>query len=171
MSSETPPQDPAEPLAPAPAQPLGRAGGYELLIEIASGGMATVYLGRAVDGREGAILVAIKRPHKHLATDKVFMSMLLDEARLASAIAHENVVKVRELGFEGGEPFIVMDYVEGASLADLRKELATAERALDARVAVRIALDALAGLTAAHEMRDDSGKSARRLMASFIADT
>ena len=104
------------------------------------------------------MLVAVKRPHKHLATDKVFMSMLLDEARLASAIDHENVVKVRELGFEGGEPFIVMDYVEGASLADLRKELATAERAVDARVAVRIILDALAGLVAAHELRDDSGR-------------
>ncbi len=139
-------------------QSLGRAGGYELLIEIASGGMATVYLGRAVDGREGALLVAIKRPHKHLATDKVFMSMLLDEARLASAIDHESVVKVRELGFEGGEPFIVMDYVEGSSLDALRKELATAERAVDARVAVRIILDALAGLAAAHELRDDSGK-------------
>jgi eukaryotic-like serine/threonine-protein kinase len=139
-------------------QTLGRAGGYELLIELASGGMATVYLGRAVDGREGAMLVAIKRPHKHLATDKMFMSMLLDEARLASAIDHQNVVKVRELGFEGGEPFIVMDYVEGASLAELRKELATVERAVDARVAVRVILDALEGLIAAHELRDDGGR-------------
>ena len=144
--------------APVPSATLGRAGGYDLLIEIASGGMATVYLGRARDGREGAVLVAVKRPHKHLATDKVFMSMLLDEARLASAIHHDNVVKVRELGFEMGEPFIVMDYIEGASLADLRKELATAERAIDPRVAVKVVLDALAGLTAAHELRDDSGR-------------
>ncbi len=167
MSSGDPPielapalGDPPEAAKAASATPvtIGRAGGYELLIEIASGGMATVYLGRAFDGREGAKLVAIKRPHKHLATDKVFMSMLLDEARLASAIDHSNVVKVRELGFEGGEPFIVMDYVEGASLADLRKELATAERAVDARVAVRVILDALAGLVAAHELRDDSGR-------------
>ncbi len=152
-------QDTDTPIASASlAQPLGRAGGYELLIELASGGMATVYMGRAIDGREGAILVAVKRPHKHLATDKIYMSMLLDEARLASAIQHFNVVKVRELGFESGEPFIVMDYVEGASLAELRKELAAVERALDPRVAVRIALDALAGLAAAHELKDDSGK-------------
>jgi serine/threonine-protein kinase len=141
----------------APA-PLGRAGGYELLLEIAAGGMATVYLGRAVDGRVGAPLVAIKRPHKHLATDKVYLSMLLDEARLASAIQHENVVRVRELGFEHGEPFIVMDYVEGASLSELRKELAAAGRAVDCKVAVRVVLDALAGLHGAHELRDDSGR-------------
>ena len=141
----------------APA-PLGRAGGYELLLEIAAGGMATVYLGRAVDGRTGAPLVAIKRPHKHLATDKVYLSMLLDEARLASAIQHDNVVRVRELGFEHGEPFIVMDYVEGASLSELRKELSAAGRAVDCKVAVRILLDALAGLHCAHELRDETGR-------------
>jgi serine/threonine-protein kinase len=129
-----------------------------LFVELAAGGMATVYLGRATDGRDGAPLVAIKRPHKHLATDKAYMSMMLDEARLASAIQHPNVVRVRELGFELGEPFIVMDYVEGASLAELRKELAAAERAIDARVAAKIALDALAGLHAAHTLRDDGGR-------------
>src|SRR3954453_8689395 len=102
-----------------PTGALGRAGAYELLVELASRGMATVFLGRAIDGREGAPLVAIKRPHKHLATDKVYLSMLLDEPRLASAIQHSNVVKVRELGFDAGEPFIVMDYVEGASLSEV----------------------------------------------------
>jgi serine/threonine-protein kinase len=141
-----------------PARPLGMAGGYELLLEVAAGGMATVYLGRAVDGRAGAPLVAIKRPHKHLATDKVYLSMLLDEARLASAIQHDNVVRVRELGFDVGEPFIVMDYVEGASLSELRKELASAQRAVDPKVATRIILDALAGLHAAHILRDESGR-------------
>ena len=128
------------------------------MLEIAAGGMATVYLGRATDGRQGAPLVAIKRPHKHLATDKVYLAMLLDEARLASAIQHDNVVRVRELGFEHGEPFIVMDYVEGASLSELRKELAAAGRAVDCKVAVRILLDALAGLDAAHELRDETGR-------------
>lgn len=117
-----------------------------------------VFLGRANDGRAVAPLVAVKRPHRHLASDKIFLAMLLDEARLASAIAHDNVVKVRELGFHAGEPFIVMDYVEGASLSDLRKELAAAERSVDTKVAVRIVLDALAGLHAAHEMRDESGR-------------
>jgi eukaryotic-like serine/threonine-protein kinase len=115
-------------------------------------------LGRANDGRASAPLVAIKRPHRHLATDKLFLSMLLDEARLASAIDHENVVKVRELGFQAGEPFIVLDYIEGASLSELRKELAAAERAVDTKVALRVVLDALAGLHAAHELRDDAGR-------------
>jgi serine/threonine-protein kinase len=84
--------------------------------------------------------------------------MLVDEARLASAIDHPNVVKVRELGFDGGMPFIVMDYVEGTSLAELRRELSAIGRAIDVRVAVRIVLDALHGLHAAHELQDDNGK-------------
>lgn len=136
---------------------LGRCGSYELLVELATGGMATVYLARAADGRE-APLVAIKKPHRHLATDKNFFSMLVDEARLASTIRHDNVVPVRELAFEGGEPFIVMNYVEGGSLADVRKELAQMERALDSRFALRITLDALAGLQAAHVLHDESGR-------------
>jgi tRNA A-37 threonylcarbamoyl transferase component Bud32 len=136
---------------------LGRCGSYELLVELAAGGMATVYLARKAAARD-IPLVAVKRPHRHLASDKDFLSMLVDEARLASSIQHDNVVKVRELGFDNGEPFIVMDYVEGASLADVRKELSAVGRAIDPRFAVRIALDALAGLQAAHVLHDDKGK-------------
>ncbi|MDP8999024.1 MAG: serine/threonine protein kinase [Myxococcota bacterium] len=144
-----------------PRTALERLGPYELLFELASGGMATVFLARATDRRTGPPLVAVKRPHRHLTNDKTFLTMLVDEARLASAIDHENVVKVRELGFDGGIPFIIMDYVEGASLAELRRELSCIGRAIDVRVAVRIVLDALAGLHAAHELEDASGKRLR----------
>jgi len=145
--------------APSPSAPSReRLGAYELLLELASGGMATVYLGRATDKRQGPPLVALKRPHRHLQGDKTFLTMLVDEARLASAIDHQSVVKVRELGFDGGMPFIVMDYVEGTSLAELRRELSAIGRAIDVRVAVRIVLDALAGLNAAHELRDEGGR-------------
>jgi hypothetical protein len=144
---------------PGPPPKLERLGAYELLLELASGGMATVHLARATDKRLGPPLVAVKRPHRHLQGDKTFLTMLVDEARLASAIDHPNVVKVRELGFDGGMPFIVMDYVEGTSLAELRRELSSVGRAIDVRVAVRIIIDALHGLQAAHELKDDSGKA------------
>jgi eukaryotic-like serine/threonine-protein kinase len=120
--------------------------------------MATVLLARATDRRTGPPLVAVKRPHRHLTNDRTFLTMLVDEARLASSIDHPNVVRVRELGFDSGVPFIVMDYVEGASLAEVRRELSSIGRALDVRVAVRIVLDALAGLHAAHVLTDDSGR-------------
>jgi eukaryotic-like serine/threonine-protein kinase len=154
----TAPTPPLPPSNPAPTPRSERLGSYELLLELASGGMATVHLGRATDKRQGPPLVAIKRPHRHLSSDKIFVTMLVDEARLASAINDPHVVKVRELGFEGGMPFIVMDYIEGASLAELRRELTAHGRAIDVRVAVRIVLDALSGLQAAHELRDDNDK-------------
>jgi serine/threonine-protein kinase len=147
----------------APAPRPERLGAYELLLELASGGMATVHLARAIDRRQGPPIVAIKRPHRHLQSDKTFLTMLVDEARLASAIDHPNVVKVRELGFDGGMPFIVMDYVEGTSLAELRRELSGIGRAIDVRVAVRIMLDALAGLHAAHELKDGGAEGGRPL--------
>ena len=144
--------------APGPPPKPERLGAYELLLELASGGMATVHLARATDKRLGPPLVAVKRPHRHLQGDKTFLTMLVDEARLASAIDHPNVVKVRELGFDGGMPFIVMDYIEGTSLAELRRELSAIGRAIDVRVAVRLIIDALLGLHAAHELKDDNGK-------------
>ena len=125
------------PSPPAPGAPaLPRAehlGAYELLLELASGGMATVHLARATDKRQGPPLVALKRPHRHLQNDKTFLTMLVDEARLASSITHPNVVRVHELGFDGGMPFIVMDYVEGTSLAELRRDLSAIGRAIDVR--------------------------------------
>ena len=163
--SDVPSAQPPQPPQPLPATPAAsppeHLGPYELLLELASGGMATVHLARATDKRQGPPLVALKRPHRHLQGDKTFLTMLVDEARLASAIDHPNVVKVRELGFDGGMPFIVMDYVEGTSLAELRRELSSIGRAIDVRVAVRIIVDALLGLHAAHELKDDNGKPLR----------
>jgi serine/threonine protein kinase len=141
------------------AAPPAALGPYDLLVEVAAGGMATVYVARHSESALEAGLVAIKRPHPHLAADKAFLTMLVDEARLASAIDHPNVAKVRELRFDAGVPFIVMDYVEGASLADLRRELGSVDRRLDARLGSSIALDALEGLQAAHELKDARGKA------------
>ena len=73
----------------APARPHGR---YAIYDEIASGGMATVHLGRLL-GRAGfSRTVAIKRLHPQFAKDPEFVAMFLDEARLAARIRHPNVV-------------------------------------------------------------------------------
>jgi serine/threonine-protein kinase len=143
--------------ASCPPGAFGRCGAFDVLFELASGGMATVFLGRAHDRRDGP-LVAIKRPHRHLASDAAFLSMLVDEARLASAIDHPNVVRVRKLGFDGVEPFIVMDYVEGGSLSQVRQKLSELGKTLAPRLALRIAIDALAGLEAAHVLVGAEGR-------------
>ncbi|HEY8039834.1 MAG TPA: serine/threonine-protein kinase [Polyangiaceae bacterium] len=124
---------------------------------MASGGMATVFLGSL----EGALgfrqLVAIKRPHPHLLENEGFRDALLREARLAAGIHHANVVDVRDVEIVGDSVQLVMDYIEGASLGELVTACAKADRRLPPAVAVRIVLDACAGLHAAHELADDAG--------------
>src|SRR6201997_4561426 len=107
---------------PTPA--LGRQiGRYLLFGEIASGGMATVHFGR-LNGPAGfSRTVAIKRLHAHFAKDPEFVSMFLDEARLAARIRHPNVVPTLDVVANGGELFLVMDYVPGESLARLSRGL------------------------------------------------
>src|SRR3954465_2444964 len=87
-----------------------RLGRYDLFGEIASGGMATVYLGRMV-GRAGfERTIAVKVLHGHLATNPEFVAMFLDEARLSARIRHPNVVDVYDVDAFDGELFIVMEY-------------------------------------------------------------
>src|SRR5687768_5489377 len=90
------------------ARSLGR---YELLSELGRGGMASVYLARARGPAGFQKLFAVKRIHPQLVEDRAFVEMFLDEARIASAVHHPNVAEVVELGQEGGEYFIAMEYL------------------------------------------------------------
>lgn len=137
----------------SPARPR-----HEPLLKIASGGMATVFLGTLEGGLGFRPAVAIKRPHPHLLEHAGFRDALLREARLASSVHHANVVDVRDVEVVGDAVQLVMDYVEGASLSELGTACAAAGERLPAGIAVRVALDACAGLHAAHEARDDDGR-------------
>jgi serine/threonine protein kinase len=135
-----------------------RLGRYELLGEIASGGMATVFLGRAVGARGFSRLVAIKRMHPHLERDEEFVTAFLEEARLAARIRHPNVVATLDVE-DGDAPYLVMEYVEGDRLSGLIKEhVSRARQGLPLEVALRVAIDSLDGLHAAHDLRDDDGE-------------
>jgi serine/threonine protein kinase len=119
--------------------------------------MATVFLG-ALQGDLGfRQLVAIKRPHPHLLDDGAFREAWMREAQLAAGIHHANVVDVRDVEVVGDAIQLVMDYIEGAPLGELVAVCARQSARLPAGVAVRIVLDACAGLHAAHEACDDAG--------------
>ncbi|MBX3219949.1 MAG: serine/threonine protein kinase [Labilithrix sp.] len=131
---------------------------YELLGELASGGMATVYLGRRRSGA-GARLVAVKSIRQELAADDAFAAMFLDEATLTAKIKHPNVVATLDVVSAEGKLLIVMEYVEGLSLAKLL-ELAWGRKAsVPPAVAVRVLTDVLRGLHAAHELVDERGRA------------
>src|SRR3954470_10682910 len=89
-----------------PAAPPCAVGQYLLMNEIASGGMATIHLGRVCTARandaHGAIfgapeVLAIKRLHPQFARDPDFLAMFLDEARLTRRIFHPNVIRVLDV--------------------------------------------------------------------------
>lgn len=133
---------------------LGR---YEIVAEIASGGMGTVFLAR-LEGVGGfQRLVAVKLMHRHLATEIQFTHMLLDEARLAAQLHHPNAVGVIDVAESELGLYIVMEYVDGFALDRVLEELAaTPEKRI--RIGMRIWLDAVRGLSAAHRLKDADGE-------------
>ena len=103
---------------------------YQLIGQIASGGMAVVYLARLAGVGGFSRLVAIKRLHPHLAGEREFVEMFLDEARLAAGIHHQNVVGLQEVGTTENGYYLVMDYIEGVTLATLLSQTSVAQRLL-----------------------------------------
>ncbi|MGH7281222.1 MAG: serine/threonine protein kinase [Polyangiaceae bacterium] len=136
---------------------MERVGRYVIFDPIASGGMASVHLGRMVGPLGFARTVAVKRLHKHLATDSEFAVMLLDEARLTGRIQHPFVVQTLDVVSEHGELLIVMEYVHGLSLAKLRRAAVDRKEPIDPAIAAAITIQLLGGLHAAHEATDESG--------------
>jgi serine/threonine-protein kinase len=146
---------PAPPIRSSPDQVIGR---YALFREIASGGMASVHLGRLMGPAGFSRVVAIKRLHPHLARDPEFVKMFVDEARLAARVQHPNVVPTLDVVAENGEIFIVMEYVDGESLARLVRLSSETDQKMPVPVVVSIVLGALQGLHAAHEARNEEGR-------------
>jgi serine/threonine-protein kinase len=130
-------------------------GRYALYKEIASGGMATVHLGRIVGAGGFSRPVAIKRLHAQYARDPSFVAMFLDEARLASRIFHPNVVAPLDVVSTDGELFLVMEYVRGASLSRLLRS----EGLAPPRIISSVIGGLLYGLHAAHDARGDRGEA------------
>ncbi len=121
------------------------------------GGMAEILLAR-VRGPSGFERpVVLKRILPHLSATAEFRNMFLDEARIVANIRHRNVVAVHELGEEGDELFLVMEYLEGESLSSVLRELKRTGQPLPLRVALHVVVEACAGLHAAHELTGPDG--------------
>jgi serine/threonine protein kinase len=128
-------------------------GKYRLIAELGHGGMAEVYLA-VVQGPAGFNkLVVIKQIRPQLATDPEFLSMFLDEARLAARLSHPNVVQTNEVGQEGDRYFIAMEYLEGQPLNRVLHRIGR-DGGLTLAMHLRIIIDMLVGLHHAHELTD-----------------
>ena len=130
---------------------------YELITEIASGGMATVFLARLQGAGGFQRLVAIKRLHTELAMQPEFVEMFLEEARIAAQIHHTHAVPILEIGSSARGYYLVMEYIEGVTLAQIAHRVSQSGLQVPRKISLRMILDALAGLHAAHELTDESG--------------
>ena len=102
-------------------------------------------------------IVAVKTMLSKLSEDAQFEQMFLDEASLASQIRHPNVVEISDLGEQDGVLYLAMEWIDGVPLNQLMKAAKPAG-GVPLPIAVRIVMNACAGLHAAHELRDGKGQ-------------
>jgi len=132
-------------------------GKYELVSRLSSGGMGEIYLARQY-GIEGfSKLVAVKTLQPHLADDQEFITMFLDEARLAARLIHGNIAEIYDLVFNDGDYYIVMEYVQGEDLETILNTCTEKNQEFPNQLAVRIIEQICEGLQYAHTKTDVDG--------------
>jgi formylglycine-generating enzyme required for sulfatase activity/serine/threonine protein kinase len=138
--------------------PGTRLDAYELLAEIGRGRTSAIWVARLRSSRGIEKLVALKAIHAPVATDPAFREAFLEEARKASAITHPNVAQILDLGERDDLVYLVSEYVDGDSLAELRNAAEAKKQKVPPAIVLRILADTCAGLHAAHLLRDRHGK-------------
>ena len=137
-------------------EPGSTLGGYRILARLRAGAMGVLYLARRIGPAGYSRPVAIKVIHDHLAANKRFARMFVDEAKLSARIDDPNVVRVEEFGQSDGRYYLVMEYVHGASLAQTIAVLRKRGK-IPIELAVAMAMQIAAGLHGAHEATDEEG--------------
>jgi serine/threonine-protein kinase len=130
-------------------------GKYRAFFELGQGGTAIVFLGvsRGLGGFNK--LVVLKMLKRALAKESDFRRMFLSEARLSARLNHPNIVQVYEVTERDNAPIIVMEYLEGKPLSDLRAET---NGAVPLGIQMRVLADGLLGLNYSHELKDFDGR-------------
>lgn len=125
---------------------------YERFLRLGHGGMAEVWLSVCKGPAGFRKLLVIKQLHTDLAEDPLFVSMFLDEARLAAELSHPNIVQTVEVGGSEDEHYIVMEYLEGQTLGAIRKHAW-----FPLEMELSVIRDLLRALEYAHDLRGLSG--------------
>lgn len=130
---------------------------YRVIDRLEAGGMAEVFRGEALSVQGFKKQVAIKRVLPHLAQNKSFIRMFLDEARLGARLNHANIVTVFDIGAADNTYFIVMEFVDGANLKHVLETLKKLGQRPGIKELLYIGLEICKGLSHAHSLRDDNG--------------
>ncbi len=128
---------------------------YRVIKRLEAGGMAEVFVGEAQSVQGFKKKVAIKRVLPHLAENKNFIGMFLDEARLGARLSHANIVSVFDIGAADGTFFIVMEFIDGCNLKRIIESVRQQGRHFPIKEALYIAMETCRGLSYAHELADE----------------
>jgi serine/threonine protein kinase len=129
-------------------------GRYHLLGELGHGGMSDVFLASSDGSADRSKLVVVKRLRN--LDDPQRAALFADEARTACRLSHPNLVRTLEVGVDEGHHFLVMEYLHGPTLRQLRVA-ARSRGGLPWPVEVTILSRVLEGLHHAHELRAPDG--------------
>ncbi|WP_224247431.1 serine/threonine-protein kinase [Hyalangium gracile] len=132
-------------------------GKYLLLKRLAVGGMAEIWLAKQLGLQGFEKLVVVKRILDQHSTEKEFVQMFLDEARLAATLNHPNVVQIYDLGQEQSSFYIAMEFIAGHDLLAILRKGKRAQVALPPAIAARLVAGACEGLHYAHTRKDNAG--------------
>lgn len=138
---------------------MDQLGSYRLRKRLAVGGMGEVYLGEKI-GPEGFVKpVVLKCVLPQLATDRAFVQLFLDEARLAALLNHPNIAQVYDFGLVDDVYYIAMEYVPGYTVDDIRRKLRSIKQFMPMQHIACIASQVCQGLHYAHTLTDANGVS------------
>jgi serine/threonine-protein kinase len=135
-----------------------RVGRYEVIGHLATGGMAQIYLARQTGLGSFERHVVVKTILRERASDQRFVTMFLDEAKLAATLNHQNVAQVYEVDHADGTYFMAMEYVHGENTRAILETTIRRGWTVPLELALMIISGAAAGLHHAHERRGKGGQ-------------
>src|SRR5215831_14268460 len=141
---------------PLPALP-SQFGRFQLLDRIALGGMAEIFKAKMTGAAGFEKIVVIKRILPHLAADKQFVDMFIDEAKLTVHLVHPKIVQVLEFGEVSGQYYIALEYVDGLDCLALLRACAHKRFRMPSVLAAHIGAEVLDALDYAHRATDPDG--------------
>jgi serine/threonine protein kinase len=133
-------------------------GEYKILKKVATGGMAEVFLAKRVAMKGFEKLLAIKKILPQFSENEEFISMFIDEAKLAAQLNHRNIVQIYDFGNQQGSYYIAMEYVFGKDLRTILKKSRDKHQRLPLTQCAYIITEAARGLEFAHNLKDHYGK-------------
>jgi eukaryotic-like serine/threonine-protein kinase len=145
-------------MASTTSEELPRLGRYQVINKIAAGGMAEVFLAKAVGAMGFQRLVAVKLIHANFTRDQEFVKMFIDEARIAMHLHHRNIVQVFDLDRANDTYFIAMEFVHGVNLYDVYERIASKGRWIEPSMALYLVAELSKGLHFAHTRKGPDGR-------------